>query len=55
MKKSHADPLYRNFINLDRSRGVERYQGLQRVKKLSKSCLESVKRCPQLKDLNGSR
>ena len=55
MKKSRADPLFRNFINLDRLRGVERYQGLQRVKKLSKSCLESIERCPQLKDLDGSR
>ena len=40
---------------LDRSTGVERCRDLKRVKKLSKSCPESVERCPQLKDLDGLR
>ena len=55
MKKHCIDPLYRNFINLNRPRGVKRYRGLKSVKKLPKSCPESVERCPQLKDLKGSR
>ena len=55
MKKNSVDPLYRKFINLDRSRGVKRYRGLKSVKKLPKSCPESVERCPQLKDLDGLR
>ena len=55
MKKNHVEPLYRKVINLDRSKGVERCRDLKRVKKLSKGCLVSVKRRPQLEDLNGSR
>ena len=55
MKKIRADPIYRKVINLDRSRSVERCRDLKCVKKLSKSCPGSVERCPQQKDLNGSR
>ena len=34
---------------------IERCRDLKCVKKLSKSCPGSVERCPQQKDLNGSR
>ena len=55
MKKNRTEPLYRKVINLNRSRGVERCLDLKCVKKLLKSCLGSVERCPQLEDLDGSR
>ena len=55
MKKNRIDPLYRKVINLDRSRGVERCRDLKCVKKLSKRCSGSIERCPQQKDLDGSR
>ena len=54
MEKSRRSFILKIII-LDRSRGVERYQVLKRVKKLSKSCSESVERRPQLKELDGSR
>ena len=46
MKKNRTKSSYRKVINLNRSRGVERCLDLKRVKKLSKSCPGSVKRCP---------
>ena len=55
MKRNRADPLYRKTIKLDRLKGVERCRDLKCMKKLSKSYLGSVERCPQQKDLDGLR
>ena len=55
VKRNRADPLYRKTIKLDRLKGVERCQDLKCMKKLSKGCPGSVERCPQQKDVDGSR
>ena len=46
MKKNRAEALHRNFINLDKSRSIERCRALKRVRKLSKSCPGSIERRP---------